>query len=50
MLFSLLYPPEVLAIEHDNLTVFDWTGRIPGYSDEPLDFLENVPSGEPCAV
>ena len=48
--FSFLYPPEALAVKHDNLTVFDWTDRIPGYSDDTLDLLENVPSGKPCVV
>jgi len=50
ILFSFLYPPEVLAVKQDNLTVFDWTDRVPGYSDEPLALLENVPSGESCVV
>ena len=50
ILFSFLYPPGVLAAEQGNLTVFDWTDRIPGYSDKPVDLLGNVPSGELCAV
>ena len=50
VLFSFLYPPEALAAKQDNLTVLDWTDRIPGYSDEPLNLLENVPSGESCAT
>jgi elongator complex protein 5 len=46
LLFSFLYPPELFAAERDNLTVIDWTDRIPGYSDEPLDLLGNIPTGE----
>ena len=46
LLFSFLYPPELFAAKQDNLTVFDWTDRIPGYSDEPLELLENIPSGK----
>ena len=50
ILFSFLYPPEVFIAKQDNLTVFDWTDRIPGYADKPVDLLENAPSGKPCAV
>ena len=48
--FSFLYPPEVLIAKQDNLTVFDWTDRIPGYSDKPLDLLENILFGKSCVV
>ena len=48
--FSFLYPPEVVAVKRDNLTVFDWTDKIPGYSDVPLNLLENVPSGEASSL
>ena len=50
MLFSFLYPPELFTAKQDNLTVFDWTDRIPRYSDEPLKLLENIPSGKQCVV
>ncbi|KAF9654370.1 hypothetical protein BDM02DRAFT_79735 [Thelephora ganbajun] len=46
LFFSFLYPSELFTAEQDNLTVFDWTDRIPGYSNEPLDLLENIPSGD----
>lgn len=46
LLFSFLYPPELFAARQGNLTVFDWTDRIPGYSDKPLDLLENIPSSK----
>ena len=45
--FSFLYPPELFIAKQDNLTVFDWTDRIPGYSDESFDLFENIPSGKP---
>ena len=50
LFFSFLYPPGLFTREQDNLTVFDWTDRIPGYSDEPLALLENIPIGKLCVV
>ena len=50
LVFCLLYPPEVFIAKQDNLTVFDWTDRIPGYSDKPLNLLENIPAGKSCMV
>jgi hypothetical protein len=50
LLFSFLYPPELFITKQENLTVFDWTNRIPGYSDEPSNILEHIPSGELCVV
>jgi len=50
LFFSFLYPPELFTARQDNLTVFDWTDRIPGYSDEPLELLENIPSGKQCGT
>ena len=50
LLFSFLYPPELFTSEQNNLTVIDWTDRIKGYSDEPLDLLENIPTGKPRVV
>lgn len=46
LFFSFLYPPELFAVKQDNLTVFDWTDRIPGYSDEPLDLLDHIPTDD----
>ena len=46
LFFSFLYPPELFAVKQDNLTVFDWTDRIPGYSDGPLDLLDHIPTGK----
>lgn len=50
LFFSFLYPPELFTAKRDNLTVFDWTDRIPGYSDEPLELLKNIPSGKRCVA
>ena len=50
LVFSLLYPPELFATKQDNLTVFDWTDRIPGYSDEPPNLLGGIPTGMSCTV
>ena len=50
LFFSFFYPPELFTAKQDNLTVFDWTDRIPGYSDEPLELLENIPPGKQCVV
>ena len=46
LFFSFLYPPELFTTKQDDLTVFDWTDRIPGYSNEPLELLEKIPSGK----
>lgn len=48
LLFSFLYPPELFTPNQNDLTVFDWTDRIAGYSDKPVDLLENLPTGKPC--
>ena len=48
LFFSFLYPPQLFITNQNNLTVIDKTDRIPGYLDEPLDLLENIPTGKPC--
>lgn len=50
ILFSFFYPPDLFTSKQNNLTVFDWTDRIAGYSGEPLDLMENIPTGKPCAA
>ncbi|KAF9786941.1 hypothetical protein BJ322DRAFT_1052833 [Thelephora terrestris] len=51
LFFAFLYPSELLVGKQDNLTVFDWTDRIPGYSDEQPDLLDSIPAGdEPVTV
>ena len=46
LFFSFLYPPELFTTKQDDLMVFDRTDRIPGYSNEPLELLEKIPSGK----